>query len=125
MAFADHDEAVLIYATSSPEQVAAVQRELGAEQAGAMIEKALGEVAAQLQDRGWRRFVIAGGETSGSVVQALQVKGLRIGRQIDPGVPATVAFGGTTALALTLKSGNFGSVDFFAKALACLAGDFS
>lgn len=125
VAFADHDEAVLIYATSSPEQVAAVQRELGAEQAGAMIEKALGEVAAQLQDRGWRRFVIAGGETSGSVVQALQVKGLRIGRQIDPGVPATVAFGGTTALALTLKSGNFGSVDFFAKALACLAGDFS
>nr|WP_314570712.1 3-oxo-tetronate kinase [uncultured Pseudomonas sp.] len=125
VAFADRDEAVLIYATSSPEQVAAVQRELGAEQAGAMIEKALGEVAAQLQDGGWRRFVIAGGETSGSVVQALQVKGLRIGRQIDPGVPATVAFGGTTALALTLKSGNFGSVDFFAKALACLAGDFS
>lgn len=125
VAFADRDEAVLIYATSSPEQVAAVQRELGAEQAGAMIEKALGEVAAQLQDRGWRRFVIAGGETSGAVVQALQVKGLRIGRQIDPGVPATVAFGGTTALALTLKSGNFGSVDFFAKALACLAGDFS
>lgn len=125
VAFADRDEAVLIYATSSPEQVAAVQRELGAEQAGAMIEKALGEVAAQLQDGGWRRFVIAGGETSGSVVQALQVKGLRIGRQIDPGVPATVAFGGTTALALTLKSGNFGGVDFFAKALACLAGDFS
>lgn len=125
VAFADRDEAVLIYATSSPEQVAAVQRELGAEQAGAMIEKALGEVAAQLQDGGWRRFVIAGGETSGSVVQALQVKGLRICRQIDPGVPATVAFGGTTALALTLKSGNFGSVDFFAKALACLAGDFS
>ncbi|WP_286916177.1 MULTISPECIES: 3-oxo-tetronate kinase [Pseudomonas] len=125
VAFADRDEAVLIYATSSPEQVAAVQRELGAEQAGAMIEKALGGIAAQLQDRGWRRFVIAGGETSGAVVQALQVKGLRIGRQIDPGVPATVAFGGTTALALTLKSGNFGSVDFFAKALACLAGDFS
>lgn len=125
VAFADRDEAVLIYATSSPEQVAAVQRELGVEQAGAMIEEALGQVAAQLQDKGWRRFVIAGGETSGAVVQALQVKGLRIGRQIDPGVPATVAFGGTTALALTLKSGNFGSVDFFAKALACLAGDFS
>ena len=125
VAFADREEAVLIYATSSPEQVAVVQRELGAEQAGAMIEEALGQVAAQLQDKGWRRFVIAGGETSGAVVQALQVKGLRIGRQIDPGVPATVAFGGTTALALTLKSGNFGSVDFFAKALACLAGDFS
>ena len=125
VAFADREETVLIYATSSPEQVAVVQRELGAEQAGAMIEEALGQVAAQLQDKGWRRFVIAGGETSGAVVQALQVKGLRIGRQIDPGVPATVAFGGTTALALTLKSGNFGSVDFFAKALACLAGDFS
>lgn len=125
VAFADRDPAVLIYATSSPERVAAVQRELGAEHAGAMIEAALGEVATQLQGKGWRRFVIAGGETSGSVVQALRVKGLRIGRQIDPGVPATVAFGGSNALALTLKSGNFGSVDFFAKALACLAGDFS
>lgn len=124
VAFAEREESVLVYATSSPDQVAAVQRELGAEQAGAMIEGVLGEVAAQLQSQGWRRFVVAGGETSGSVVQALQVKGLRIGRQIDPGVPATVAFGGNTALALTLKSGNFGSVDFFAKALACLAGEF-
>lgn len=68
-----------------------------------------------------RRFVVAGGETSGAVVQALGVQLLQIGAQIDPGVPATVS---TTAqpLALALKSGNFGGRDFFAKALKQLAG---
>jgi uncharacterized protein YgbK (DUF1537 family) len=43
---------------------------------------------------------------------------LRIGGRIDPGVPWTAAVGGVSEpLALALKSGNFGSVDFFEKAL--------
>jgi len=66
-----------------------------------------------------RRLVVAGGETSGAVVQALEVSVLRIGPQIDPGVPWTEA-PGRRPLALALKSGNFGAVDFFAKALAML-----
>ena len=65
---------------------------------------------------GVRRFVIAGGETSGAVVKALDVTALRIGRQIDPGVPATASIG-AVPLALARKSGNFGGVDFFEKAL--------
>ncbi|MDB6141650.1 MAG: Membrane protein [Pseudomonas sp.] len=123
LAFAERDEPVLIYATSSPEEVSVVQRELGVERAGALVEQALGQVALRLRAQGFARFVIAGGETSGAVVQALGVKGLRIGRQIDPGVPLTVALGVETPLALTLKSGNFGSVDFFAKALRYLSGE--
>lgn len=114
-------ETVLIYATSSPEEVKAVQRQLGVERAGTLVEQALGEIAVGLREAGVRRFVVAGGETSGSVVQALDVRMLQIGAQIDPGVPATVSGGGAETLALALKSGNFGGRDFFAKALAQLA----
>ena len=112
---------VLIYATSTPEEVKAVQRQLGAERAGALVENALGEIARGLRDSGVRRFVVAGGETSGAVVKALDVRLLQIGAQIDPGVPATVSSGGEP-LALALKSGNFGGRDFFSKALGQLAG---
>ncbi len=122
LAFAREQQgAVLIYATSTPEEVKAVQRQLGAEHAGALVENALGEIARGLRDSGVRRFVVAGGETSGAVVKALDVRLLQIGAQIDPGVPATVSSGGEP-LALALKSGNFGGRDFFAKALRQLAG---
>ena len=79
-------------------------------------------VARGLVERGVRRLVVAGGETSGAVVQALGVRALRIGLQIDPGVPCTVSVGGDgPPLALALKSGNFGAVDFFARAFAAAA----
>lgn len=122
LAFArEQQDTVLIYATSTPEEVKAMQRQLGAERAGALVENALGEIARGLRDSGVRRFVVAGGETSGAVVKALDVRLLQIGAQIDPGVPATVSSGGEP-LALALKSGNFGGRDFFAKALRQLAG---
>ncbi|MGN2438856.1 3-oxo-tetronate kinase [Pseudomonas syringae] len=117
----DAGQTVLIYATSTPDEVKAVQNELGVERSGAMVEAALGEIAKGLLDAGVRRFVVAGGETSGAVVQALGVQLLQIGAQIDPGVPATVS-SGAQPLALALKSGNFGARDFFAKALKQLAG---
>lgn len=117
-------ETVLIYATSSPEDVKAVQQQLGVERAGALVEDALGQIARGLLEAGVRRFVVAGGETSGAVVQALGVQLLQIGAQIDPGVPATVS-SGAEPLALALKSGNFGGRDFFSKALRHLAGDAS
>jgi 3-dehydrotetronate 4-kinase len=106
---------VLIYATASPAEVKAVQQQLGAEAAGALVEKTLAEIARGLFALGVRKFVVAGGETSGAVVQALGVKALQIGAQIDPGVPATATLDGSIGLAL--KSGNFGATDFFQKAL--------
>jgi uncharacterized protein YgbK (DUF1537 family) len=120
-----HDnETVLIYATSSPDEVKAVQKKLGLEKAGHLVEDALASIALKLRDAGVRKFVVAGGETSGAVVQALGVRLLRIGSQIDPGVPVTQSVGanGEAPLALVLKSGNFGAVDFFAKALNALSG---
>jgi uncharacterized protein YgbK (DUF1537 family) len=114
-------EPVLIYATSTPDEVKAVQKELGVEKAGHLVEAALAAIASGLRDLGVRKFVVAGGETSGAVVQALGVQSLRIGPQIDPGVPATQSIG-EAPLALALKSGNFGGTDFFAKALKSLDG---
>lgn len=113
------DQPALIYATSPPDEVHAIQKLAGAGTAGTKIENALAEIAAGLAAAGTQRFVIAGGETSGAVVQRLGIRALRIGPAIDPGVPWTRTACGVP-LALALKSGNFGTVDFFEKALSRL-----
>jgi len=110
---------VLIYASAPPHDVEAAQQKLGREKAGSLIEEAMAAIARGLVERGVRRLVVAGGETSGAVVQALDVEGLLIGKQIDPGVPATVIIG-DAPLALALKSGNFGAPDFFMKAFKAM-----
>jgi len=116
---------VLIYATAEPGEVKAVQGELGVAAAGKLVEDALAGIARSLKARGVRRFVVAGGETSGAVVQALGIDALQIGPPIDPGVPVTVtpAAPGEAPLALALKSGNFGATDFFDKALRFMQGE--
>ena len=110
---------VLLYATAQPERVKAVQTALGAEAAGALVEDTLAALARGLVQAGVRRLVVAGGETSGAVVQALGVPQLRIGAPICPGVPWTEAAlpASGEPMWLALKSGNFGDVDFFADAL--------
>jgi 3-dehydrotetronate 4-kinase len=110
---------LLISASAAPERVRAVQDRLGRDRAGSLVEGALADIARGLVERGVRRLVVAGGETSGAVVQALGITGLRIGQQIDPGVPWTVSLG-EPAIALALKSGNFGREDFFVRAFTCL-----
>jgi uncharacterized protein YgbK (DUF1537 family) len=110
-------EPVLISASAAPDAVRAAQDKLGRDRAGAVVEAALAHIARGLVERGVRRLVVAGGESSGAVVQALGVTALAIGRQIDPGVPWTIASGGGgPPLALALKSGNFGGEDFFLRA---------
>ena len=106
---------LLIYSTAAPKQIEEVQAALGRERAGAMVEQALGEIAKDLVARGARRLVVAGGETSGAVVTALGITGLRVGAEIDPGVPWTASLD-EKPIALALKSGNFGGDDFFLKA---------
>ena len=106
---------ILFYATANAESVRENQAKMGTERAGSFVEGVLGEISRQLVERGVRRLIVAGGETSGAVLNALGVTGLRIGNEIDPGVPWTTSLG-KTCLALALKSGNFGSEDFFIKA---------
>lgn len=114
---------VLVHATAEASTVKAVQAELGMARAGELVEQCLSHIATGLVQAGVRQLLVAGGETSGAVVQALDLRQMMIGPQIDPGVPWTcahaVAAGGET-LHLALKSGNFGSIDFFVKAFAKL-----
>jgi uncharacterized protein YgbK (DUF1537 family) len=111
---------VLFHSSAVPQDVARVQERLGVERAAALVEGAFAHLARALVARGVRRLVVAGGETSGAVVQALGVDALAIGAQIDPGVPCTLTLG-EPRIALALKSGNFGADDFFGRALAMLA----
>ncbi|NKB57439.1 MAG: hypothetical protein GKS00_14025 [Alphaproteobacteria bacterium] len=110
---------VLIYASADPEEVQKAQEALGAELAGKLVEDAMAEIARGLVAGGVRRLIVAGGETSGAVVGGLGITGLRIGPEIDPGVPWTASLG-ETPLLLALKSGNFGAPDFFTKAFGQL-----
>ncbi len=109
----------VIYSSADPSVVAQVQEQHGTLQAGEVIEKLMGQVAARQTESGVGRLIVAGGETSGAVVSALGVTALRIGPQIAPGVPWCETLDGPN-LALALKSGNFGGPDFFADALAML-----
>ncbi len=105
----------LIYSSADPKDVAKVQERLGRTEAGEIVERTFAQIAKGLRDAGVNRFIVAGGETSGAVVGALDVSALQIGPEIDPGVPWTVSTG-DTPVALALKSGNFGAEDFFLKA---------
>ena len=107
----------LISTSSTPDAVAETQRRFGRDEAGQRIERALGDIATGLVDAGVRRLIVAGGETSGAVVDALGVRVLRIGPMIAPGVPAAGAVTRHGPINLTLKSGNFGGDDFFLRAL--------
>jgi uncharacterized protein YgbK (DUF1537 family) len=115
---------LLVYSSATPQIVGQIQERLGAQEAGALVEQALAAMAKGLVERGVGQLVLAGGETSGAAVQALGVEQLRIGPQIDPGVPwchAVATACGGAGVHLALKSGNFGSTDFFNKAFRLLA----
>ena len=114
--------APLIYATAQPDEVQHAQATLGAERAGQLVEDALAELALAAFGSGVRRFVVAGGETSGAVARSLGLTRLDIGAEIAPGVPWTFAAVDGEDVAVTLKSGNFGTRDFFTIALARLEG---
>ena len=114
---------VLITSSANAQVVRDAQAQLGIETAGTLVEAALSRIAVALVERGVGRLVVAGGETSGACVQALGIRQLRIGAQIDPGVPwchATQVMGRREGLHLCLRSGNFGAEDFFTRALTAL-----
>ncbi len=113
---------VLVYSTADVQAVKDVQGRLGVEAAGKMVERTLAAIARGLVVSGVRQLVVAGGETSGACVQALGITQMQIGPQIDPGVPWCHAQAeGGAPVHLALKSGNFGSDDFFDKSFRMLA----
>jgi uncharacterized protein YgbK (DUF1537 family) len=116
------DGPVLIASSSTPAEVQALQKRHGGASVGERIEASLAEIAAGLVEAGVGRLVVAGGETSGAVVNRLGLQGFLIGAEIAPGVPALRVIGRAHAgLGIALKSGNFGGPDFFARALDSLS----
>jgi uncharacterized protein YgbK (DUF1537 family) len=112
---------VLIASSSTPDQVAALQARHGRDTAGRAIEQTMAEIAQGLVASGVRRLVVAGGETSGAVVDRLGIPGFLVGAEIAAGVPVLRAVGANTgAMLLALKSGNFGGPEFFSDALGLM-----
>jgi uncharacterized protein YgbK (DUF1537 family) len=107
---------LLVYTSGSPDEIASNQKALGADRAGDLCERFLATVARHFVADEILQLIVAGGETSGAVVTKLGLDLLRIGPEIDPGVPWTLASGGRREIVLALKSGNFGSEDFFVNA---------
>ena len=109
---------VLIASSSAPEEVAALQSRHGRNAAGHAIEQAMADIAEALVQQGVRRLVVAGGETSGAVVDRLKIPAFLVGAEIAAGVPVLRAVGASTGeMLLALKSGNFGGPEFFSDAL--------
>lgn len=106
--------APLLFATSEPEALQRIQQQYGAQHSSEAVEQLFAGVVRVLQQHGWQRFIVAGGETSGVVAQTLGIDAFHIGPVISPGVPWVRAVGQPVSLAL--KSGNFGDENFFARA---------
>jgi len=116
-----YGRAPLIYSSSPPGRVAALQQTYGNRAVAQRLDDLFATTAKALLSAGVRRMVVGGGETAGAVVSALGVSSFRIGPEIDPGVPVLAAEN-KKGLGMALKSGNFGAPDFFEKALAAIAG---
>ncbi|MFT4271249.1 MAG: four-carbon acid sugar kinase family protein [Pantoea sp.] len=106
--------APLLYATADAQQLQAIQQQYGAARSSEAVEQLFAAVTRELKARGWQRFIVAGGETSGVVAQTLGVTAFHIGPTISPGVPWVRDI--HQPLSLALKSGNFGDEQFFARA---------
>ena len=109
---------LLIASSATPDRVAALQAHHGRDAAGHAIEETMADIAEALVAAGVRRLIVAGGETSGAVVDRLQIPGFLVGEEIAAGVPVLRAVGAKQGeMLLALKSGNFGGPQFFSDAL--------
>jgi len=112
----------LLHTARAPETVAAVRAEgarrgLSETESARQVSETLAEIVAQVIGRtGLNRLLVAGGETSNAVSQRLGIHGLRVWQEIQPGLPSCLSLG-EQPLLLVLKSGSFGSPEFFEQAL--------
>ena len=116
---------VLIYSSAEADVVKKVQRKHGVENATILIEKCLARISRELVRAGARRLagvgrvIVAGGITASESLKSLKIQSLRIGHEINPGVPWTMTFD-TPPVHLALKASNFGDEDFFTRAFRLL-----
>jgi uncharacterized protein YgbK (DUF1537 family) len=116
----------LLYTPDEPAEVARVQEWAAGEgldvpALGQRLPYALADLVSEIiEGQGVGGLVFAGGETSGALCRRLKLGALRVGRNIEPGVPLCYSLG-AHRLPVVLKSGNFGGVDFYGKALEAVA----
>lgn len=116
LAYADqHKQPVLIYSNAVEQDMKELKKKDTFHQASKLIEQIMGDISCAALNKGYNRIIVAGGETSGAVIQKLGVDGFYIGKSVDPGVPELIPLN-NNHITLVLKSGNFGAEDFFAKA---------
>lgn len=113
------EDGPMVYSTADAATVRRAQERHGRDRIAGLIEQLMAELACEVTEIGVTRLVVGGGETSGAVVSALKIRACTIGPEIDPGIPALIVQG--HPLMLALKSGNFGEIDFFDKALKALS----
>ena len=111
---------ILVYSTTDAKKVKKIQSSLAKESAEELIESAFAKLGNYLLRRNIRKFIIAGGETSAVIAEALNIRQIYIGPEIDPGVPWTICYEHEEPLLLSFKSGNFGRPDFFIRAMEML-----
>ena len=116
------EDAVLVYTSDAPAAVRRMQETYGRGEVSARLEGLMADLAVRAAAEGWRKIVVAGGETSGAVAEALHAKAYRVGAEIAPGVPVLAPLD-REDMRLVLKSGNFGAADFFARAAAYMTGE--
>lgn len=110
---------ILVYSSADPTELQRIQNSIGAEKSAHIVEDTLAHIAKRLAHDGIKKFIVAGGETSGAIANALAISEAQISDEIDPGVPWMVA-SEPSSFCLAFKSGNFGRTDFFSHALSLL-----
>lgn len=101
------DRPRLIYSCATPAEREAAIEAMGSRTAE-HLEDVLGSLAVHAAAAGTRRFVVAGGETSGAVVAVLGIQQVLVEDELEAGVPWCTTEG-CRRLCLLLKSGNSGS----------------
>ena len=107
-----------ISTNSTPDRVRAAQDVFGVEGASRKADQLLAQLATRLRHLGVSKYVIAGGETSGEILNALTVKQLEVAAYDDELFGGYCHAGGNQAMSFVLKPGSMGNQDFFARAFA-------
>lgn len=122
----NHANAPLVYSSGDPDAVAQIQKTYGSEKVASALDELFSGAVRKLIQIGYRKIVVAGGETSGAVAktttETLNIDAMQIGPEIDPGIPV-LCLSEEEPVLMALKSGNFGSIDFFEKSLAIMGGN--
>nr|QEQ68685.1 hypothetical protein PNDLPPAH_00436 [Klebsiella pneumoniae subsp. pneumoniae] len=104
--------APMIHATTEPQTLQRIQAQYGDKASSERVEQLFAALAAALKANGFTRFIVAGGKRR-ALWRRPGVEAFHIGPTISRRAPVRDT---RQPLSLALKSGNFGDIQFFARA---------